>query len=49
MDNQIGYCPLCGGEFEHAAAGSDPRSASGYQCTDCDRVLEIRVNQFPLA
>jgi transposase-like protein len=45
----ITYCPLCGAKFEEASGDRDPRIASGYRCTECDQVLELRVNRFPRA
>lgn len=46
---QISCCPFCGAEFGQRSDDPDSRYASGYECENCNEVLEIQVNRFPLA
>jgi len=49
VEKDISYCPFCGTDFDQSSGVSDSRSSSGYECDNCNEMLEIRVNQFPLA
>lgn len=49
MRKRITHCPYCGTAFAQNTGRTDSRYPSGYECDNCNEMLEIMVNQFPLA
>jgi hypothetical protein len=49
LRNSSEYCRLSGVDFDQIAGSTDSRAAAGYECASCNEMLEIRIDQCPLA